>query len=78
MEYKESEDFKHKNNDDDSGNIDSDDNYLNDIDFNKFLLDEDNSDEQKLDMKLSTANISLCVKYDEEAEETTLCVSISS
>lgn len=79
VENKELEDFKHKDNGDDSGNIDSNDDsldndYLNDIDFDKFLLDKDGSDEQKLDMKLSTANTSLCVKYYEESEETTLCV----
>ena len=88
VEYRESEDFKHKDNDDDSDDIDSDDDGLNDdgldddylndlfndIDFDKFFLDEDNSDEQKLEMKLSAANTSLRVNYDEESEEPTLCV----
>ncbi len=88
VEYRESEDFKHKDNDDDSDDIDSDDDGLNDdgldddylndlfndIDFDKFFLDEDNSDEQKLEMKPSAANTSLRVNYDEESEEPTLCV----
>lgn len=78
VEYRESEDFKHKDNNVDSEYIDSDDDGLddlfNDIDFDKFFLDEDNSDEQKLEMKLSAANASLRVNYDEESEEPTLCV----
>lgn len=74
LEYKESEDLCHKDNDDSSDNIDSDDDYIDDIDFDKFIFDENDSDEQKLEMKLSVASTSLCVKYDEEAEETTLCV----